>query len=149
MTDRRGEVFVDTNVLIYARDTADPVKQARAAEWMAFLWRSGRGRLSVQVLNEFYYTVTRKLSPGLDTAAARSETEQLITWAPIDLTSSVIQRAWRLQDDYSVSFWDALIVAAAQAAQCGYLLTEDLQDGQDLGGIQVTNPFLHQPGEIR
>jgi predicted nucleic acid-binding protein len=143
-----ADVFVDTNVLIYARDTADPHKQLRAAEWMVYLWRTGRGRLSVQVLNEFYYVVTQKLKPGMDIEAARRETEQLATWDPIELTSAVLQRAWQVQDEFAISFWDGLIVAAAQIARCRYLLTEDLQDGQSLGGVMVVNPFLHVPDEV-
>jgi predicted nucleic acid-binding protein len=149
MTGPTGDVFVDTNVLVYARDTAAAQKQARAAEWMSFLWRSGRGRLSMQVLNEYYYTVTRKLKPGLDAATARQEARQLMQWHPVEISSSVLERGWSVQDRYTTSFWDGLIIAAAQVARCDYLLTEDLQDGQNLGGVVVLNPFQHQPREIQ
>ena len=148
MTVTSGDVFVDTNVLVYARDAAVQAKQARAADWMAFLWRSGRGRTSVQVLSEFYTTVTRRLKPGLDAISARHETEQIMLWDPVAISTGVVRRAWRLQDRYSVSFWDALIVSAAQIAGCDYLLTEDLQEGQDFGGVVVVGPFLHAPGEV-
>jgi len=148
MTGTTGKFFVDTNVLVYARDTAEAQKQVGAAEWMAVLWRSGRGRLSMQVLNEFYYTVTRKLRPGMDAAAARFEARQLMRWDPVQVDQALLERGWRVQDRYAISFWDALIVAAAQTARCDYLLTEDLQDGQDLGGVVVLNPFFHRPGEV-
>lgn len=148
MTGTAGDVFVDTNVLVYARDSAAGAKQARAAEWMAYLWRSGRGRLSIQVLHEYYHTVTRKLQPGLDAASARQEARQLMKWQPVELSPAVLERAWSLQDQHAISFWDALIVAAAQIARCDYLLTEDLQGGQSLGGLLVLNPFQHHPHEI-
>jgi predicted nucleic acid-binding protein len=149
MIGTTGDVFVDTNVLVYARDSAAGPKQARAAEWMAFLWRSGRGRLSMQVLHEYYHTVTRKLQPGLDAAAARQEARQLMQWQPVELSPAVLERGWSLQDQYAISFWDALIIAAAQVARCEYLLTEDLQDGQSLGGVVVVNPFQLQPHAIQ
>jgi predicted nucleic acid-binding protein len=148
MTGTMGDVFVDTNVLVYARDTAAGLKQARAAEWMAFLWRSGRGRLSMQVMHEYYHTVTRKLQPGLDAVAAREEARQLLQWQPIALSPAVLERGWAVQDQYAISFWDALIVAAAQLAHCDYLLTEDMQSGQSLGGVVVLNPFQCLPHEI-
>lgn len=148
MTVVTGDVFVDTNVLVYARDAAAGPKQVRAAEWMTFLWRSGRGRLSMQVLHEYYHTVTRKLQPGLDAAAAREEVRQLMQWRPVDLSPAVLERGWTVQDRYAISFWDALIVAAALDVRCDYLLTEDMQSGQDLGGVVVLNPFEREPHEI-
>ena len=80
-----GAVFVDSNVLIYGRDISHPDKQRRASAWMAELWRSKRGRLSFQVLTEFYVNVTRKLRPGLDGEAARQDVRALLTWKPIGL----------------------------------------------------------------
>lgn len=140
-----GEVFVDTNVLVYARDVADAQKQASAAEWMAYLWRSGRGRLSMQVLGEYYVTVTRKLDPGMDRESARRDVDHLMAWEPIVVAPAVLRRAWQAQDRYALSFWDALIVAAAQAARCALLLTEDLQAGQELDGVRVVDPFALRP----
>jgi predicted nucleic acid-binding protein len=136
-----GPVFVDTNVLVYARDAAVPEKQDAAATWMERLWTEGTGRLSHQVLQEFYVTVTRKLRPGLDAAGAREEVRALLAWDPVPVHESVIEGAWRLEDQYALSWWDALIVAAAEVAECPYLLTEDLQAGQRLGRVTVVNPF--------
>jgi predicted nucleic acid-binding protein len=141
-------VFVDSNVLIYVRDSADADKQAQAAAWMTELWRSHRGRLSSQVLSEFYVNVTQKLRPGLDRETARADVRVLSAWQPIPLDEQVFDEAWHIQDRYGLSFWDALIVGAARVCGCGYVLTEDLQDGQDLAGVRVVSPFLHRPGDI-
>ncbi|MCE7939244.1 MAG: PIN domain-containing protein [Chloroflexi bacterium CFX6] len=148
MTEMRADVFVDTNVLVYARDLAAGDKQRQAMAWMAALWQSGRGRLSIQVLNEFYHTVTRKLSPGMRPEAARQDAERLMQWDPLSIDSAVLRRAWHLQDRHALSFWDALIVAAAQAARCDILLTEDLQDGQTMDGLTVVSPFRRSPSLI-
>lgn len=139
-------IFVDTNVLIYAVDEADPAKQAAAQRWMEQLWRSRRGRLSFQVLQEFYSKVTRK-DPDAR-AEVRAEIRGLMAWQPVVIDAALLDRAWKIQDRYRLSFWDSAIVAAAKAASCRYLLTEDLQADQDLDGIMVINPFLRDPSEL-
>ncbi len=143
-----ASIFVDTNILVYARDLGAGEKQVRAAEWMALAWHSGRGRLSVQVLQEFYVTLTRKLRPGLTPEEARADVRALLPWRPIEIDPVIMERAWGLQDRFQLSWWDALIVAAAHATRCRYLLTEDLQDGQDLDGLLVVNPFRHSPDSV-
>lgn len=135
-------------MLVYVRDTADADKQAHAAAWMAELWRSHRGRVSSQVLCEFYVNVTQKLRPGLDREIARADVRALSSWQPVPIGEDVFDQAWHIQDRYGLSFWDALIVGAARVCGCGYVLTEDLQDGQELAGVRVVNPFLHRPGDI-
>jgi predicted nucleic acid-binding protein len=134
-------VFVDTNVLVYLRDTTDPEKQARAAEWMAHLWDSGTGRLSVQVLQEYYVTVTAKLDPGLPVEEARDDLVALRAWGPLIPDLDLLEEAWSDQDRFGFSFRDALVVASARRLECTTLLTEDLQDGQELGGLTVRSPF--------
>lgn len=141
-------VFVDTNVLVYARDASELVKQPLALSWLDMLWESNRGRLSIQVLNEFYVTVTRKLNPGLTLEEAREDVRGLLTWEPIPLDSVSIDGAFGVQDRYGFSFWDALIVMAAHLSGTRYLLSEDLQDGQDLQGVLVVDPFSHTAEEI-
>lgn len=140
-------VFVDTNVLVYARDASEPEKQKAAAGWMEFLWRSRAGRASMQVLHEFYVTVTQKLQPGMDREAARKDVRNLLAWNPALPDAALLETAWSLQDRYGLSWWDALIVSAAQALECRYLLTEDLQDGQEFDELKVIHPFLHDPHE--
>lgn len=140
--------FVDTNLLVYARDSSEPIKQRQALKWMAHLWSSRTGRLSFQVLQEFYITVTEKLRPGMAIQAARQEVRTLMVWKPLSIDNSIIERAWTIQDRVLISWWDALIVSAAQAADCRFLLTEDLQNSQKIGSVQIVNPFLAPPDSL-
>ena len=143
-----GNVFVDTNVLVYARDSSEPRKQPRAAEWLALLWETRRGRLSVQVLHEYYVTVTRKLRPGMSFEDARDDVLAFRGWSPISLGAGLTEAAWAEEQRYGFSFWDALIVAAARRSASGWLLSEDMQEGQNLDGLTVVNPFRTAPAEI-
>ncbi len=143
-----GTVFVDTNVLVYRKDASEPEKQSRAQEWMTHLWNEHAGRVSAQVLNEFYVTVTRKLDPGLDEETARGEVRPLFAWRPVSTDPVVIETAWRLCDRFHFAFWDGLIVAAALLSGCRYVLTEDLQDGQEVEGLRIVNPFVHRPQDL-
>jgi predicted nucleic acid-binding protein len=142
MTDR---FFIDTNLLVYSRDASEPEKQQKAMKWMACLWHDKSGRLSYQVLQEFYVTVTHKLDPGLPVEIARMDVRSLVSWQPLSSSASVLERAWGIQDRYGLSWWDSLIVSAAQTAECRYLLTEDLQENQMLGEVKVVNPFETGP----
>ena len=137
--------FVDTNVLVYARDISEPDKQPLAHDWMEHLWRTGTGRTSMQVLNEYYVTVTRKLSPGLDQTDARNDIRDLGAWRPATIGPFTIATAWDLEDRFSLSWWDSLVVASALELGCDRLLTEDLEDGQEIDQLVVTNPFQHTP----
>ena len=141
-----GLVFVDTNVFLYAADQADARKQVRAKFWRDWLWETRRGRLSFQVLQEFYSNVCRKWPKGK--AAARLEIEDLLSWKPVAADGELLQFAWRLQDRFGFSFWDSLIIAAAKASQCAFLLSEDYQAGQNIDGLVIVNPFLTQPEQI-
>ena len=134
-------VFVDTNVLVYRHDSSDPVKQARADDWYAHLWRSRTGRISVQVLQELYAVLTQKLKPGMEAPEVQRIVRALGAWRPLSIDLSLIERAWTLEQRNSLSWWDALIVAAAQTSECEILLTEDLQDGQTFGKVRVVDPF--------
>ena len=140
-------VFVDTNVLVYARDTSHTTKQGRAADWIAALWELGEGRVSLQVLQEYYVTTTRKLKPGLDPEEARADILDLSAWSPVAPDLQMLAAAWSAEERFGLSFWDALIVAAAQVARCDILLTEDLQHDMDLEGVRVIDPFHVAPGD--
>jgi predicted nucleic acid-binding protein len=139
-------VFVDTNVLIYALDDADAKKQALARAWRDELWKSRSGRISFQVLQEFYAKVTRMQPDG--EKDARSEVRDLLSWRPVVVDEAILERGWKIQDRFRLSFWDSLIVAAAQACSCRYLLTEDLQADQELDGLLVVNPFIRDPSFV-
>ena len=143
-----ARVFVDTSVLVYARDRTDEAKHRRALEWLAVLWEERSGRLSWQVLQEYYVTATRKLRPPRDAFDAREDLASLVTWQPIAIDLPTMDAAWAIKDRFGLSWWDALIVAAAQAGGCTHLLTEDLQDGQVFGEVTVVNPFAHQADEV-
>lgn len=136
-----GLVFVDTNVFVYLHDDSERKKKTRADEWISLLVRGRSGRVSFQVLQELYATLTNKRRLNVDAAEAQSIVRELVVWQPVAADLAMLNRAWVLQDHFFVSWWDALIVAAAQTCECRVLLTEDLQDGQEFGAVRVVNPF--------
>ena len=138
-------VFVDTNVLLYSEDGAHRAKQARAVEWLHALWSRRLGRLSTQVLNEFYANATHKIKPPMPQGDARAEVRRYQRWQPWLLDHASVETAWSVQSRFGLSYRDALIVAAAQAQGCRYLLSEDLQHLQVMDQMQVVNPFLVGP----
>jgi len=142
-------VFVDSNVLVYSLDASEPEKQRHAESWLQHLWSNRVGRLSYQVLLEFYVIVTKKIDVTLSHEEARIVVRSLLAWDPVLTDHRTIAGAWAVQDRYQVSWWDSLIVSAAQIARCSYLLTEDLQHGQNLGGVEVVDPFRMSPADLR
>ncbi len=134
-------VFFDTNVFVYREDGSEPAKQSRADDWIVHLARRRAARISFQVLQELYATLTRKLKPAFDTGEAQEIVRDLTVWQPAAIDLAMLERGWILQDRYSLSWWDALIVAAAQSCGCSALLTEDLQHGQIFGRVRVIDPF--------
>ena len=136
-----GRTFVDSNVLVYARDTRDRAKQARAADWLAMLWRARTGRIGIQVLSEYYVTVTRKLHPGLSPTNAWDDVCDLFSWRPQSIDEALMRRGREIEQRHRLGWWDSLIVGAAQLQACALLLSEDLQDGGVYGGVTVRNPF--------
>jgi predicted nucleic acid-binding protein len=141
-------VFVDTNVLVYARDRSEAEKQRRAAEWMGRLWETGLGRLSYQVIQEYYVTLTTKLDPPRSTEDARDDVTALGAWSPVGIDQRTIEEAWDVQDRYGYSWWDSLIVAAALQSGSRYLLTEDFQTGQVIDTMTIISPFAQEPEKI-
>jgi predicted nucleic acid-binding protein len=138
--------FVDTNVLISALDDADLKKQQAARRWREELWRNRSGRISFQILQEFYAKITRKWPDARP--QARVEVHDLMAWQPLVIDGEQIELAWKIQDRLKFSFWDALVVAAAKSLNCRYLLTEDLQADQELEGVLVVNPFSCDPQQL-
>lgn len=134
-------IFVDTNVLLYARDASEPAKQPLAAAWMASLWRERSGRTSVQVLSEYYVNATRKLRPGLAADVAWDDVRALMRWQPQVLDGPVLEAGREIERRHRLSWWDALVVAAAHRQGCVLLLSEDLQDGMKFGALTVRSPF--------
>ena len=138
-------VFVDTNVLLYSEDGADKAKQARAIDWLQALWTKRCGRTSTQVLNDFYANATKKLKPAMPAGDARAEVRRYQRWQPWVLDHATVETAWAVESRFGFSYWDSLIVAAAKAQGCRYLLTEDLQHKQIIDSVQILNPFLVGP----
>jgi len=135
--------FFDTNVLVYADDKdAPPAKQRCAVELVAEHRRAGTGVVSLQVLQEYFVTVTRKLH--LDAAVARRKVELLAEFdvATPDLTD--VLAAIDLHRLHGFSFWDALVLRAAKQSGCTVLLSEDLQDKREVDGVRIVNPFTAQ-----
>jgi len=137
-------VFVDTNVLLYAQDPRDPRKRGAAERWLVWCWHAQRARISTQVLNELYANL-RRAAPQLSVEAARALVRRYRLWNPWLVDDSTVDIAWQMQDAYSLSYWDALMLAAARQQGCAFLLTEDLQHGQQIDGVQIVNPFLTGP----
>jgi predicted nucleic acid-binding protein len=134
-------VFVDTNVFLYARDRRNPAKQAAAAAWLQYLWREQLGRTSVQVLSEYYVNLTRKLIPGMPPDEAWDDVSALLHWKPQPVDEVLMVRGREIERRHRISWWDALVVAAAELQGCALLLTEDLQDGGIYGGVTARSPF--------
>jgi predicted nucleic acid-binding protein len=135
MADR---TFVDTNVLIYDIDAADPRKQSRARE----ILDAGHAAdlvLSSQVLSEFYVVATRKL--GIDSAIAQAMVDRLVRLPVVVIDAPLVLAAISGSRTWGISYWDALIVRAAEAADCRRILSEDLGSGVRYGSVTVENPF--------
>jgi predicted nucleic acid-binding protein len=136
-----ARIFVDTNVFVYAKQASEHMKQPLAARWLERLWDEQIGRTSVQVLNEYYTTLTRKIKPALPPADAWDDIKNLIAWNPQCMDLELLHRGREIEERYRLSWWDSLIIAAAQLQNCALLLTEDLQDRAVYGGVTVRNPF--------
>lgn len=133
--------FVDSNILVYAFDHAAGRKSETARSLLRELWNSGAGCLSVQVLQEFFVSVTRKVARPMALRDAAREVEDLSGWrvhvpSPRDLLAAI-----DLQESLPVSSWDAMIVHSARELRCRTLWTEDLDDGQTYAGVLARDPF--------
>ena len=146
MSEAGDRCFVDTNVLLYSFDPAGAAKHMLARRWLNFLWSAGSGRISWQVLNEFYANAVRKT--GVPTATARKSVEALAAWQPMGVHIALVRRAWHWMDHAGLSYWDSLILAAAESLGCRWLLSEDFQAGRRFGSVEVVNPFQAEPKQF-
>ena len=142
MSAESARAFVDTNVLVYAFDRSAEAKQAAAQRLLEELWERETGCLSVQVLQEFFVTITRKVPRPLSIDAAADRIRELAVWKVFAPTAQDVLTAIALQKKTKLSFWDAMVIHAAAEAGCDVLWTEDLSDGQILRGVRIRNPFL-------
>jgi predicted nucleic acid-binding protein len=134
------KTFVDTNVLIYGHDVDAGRKHERAAAILRDLWAEKSGLLSMQVLQEFYVNVTRKISRPLSKPKAREVVDAYKGWC-IETTLAEISTAFQIEDQMRLGFWDAMVIAAAVKGGAGRLLSEDLNPGQEVMGVRIENPF--------
>jgi len=137
MSDR---TFVDTNILIYAHDADAKSKHEVARKVLGELWSERTGVLSMQVLQEFYVNVTRKIAFPLSQDVARMVVNSYAIWC-METTPAEISLAFRIEDETRIGFWDALIVASAAKCGASRILSEDLNAGQMIAGIRIENPF--------
>lgn len=139
---RGASVFLDTNVLVYAYDPAEPGKQARALDVLDRLVRTGAGAVSAQVLAEFVAVATAKLAAPLSLTEAYTRIENFLRiWKIVDLTGPIVLEAVRGVREHGFNYWDAQIWAAARLNQIPLVLSEDFQDGAVVEGIRFVNPF--------
>lgn len=146
MSSMGDKAFVDTNVLVYAHDPSTGAKHTRARALLEQLWASGHGILSTQVLQELCVTLQRNAKPPLPVAELRRLIQDYLAWEVVVNGAESAVEALELQARYKISFWDALILQAAETAGATVLYSEDLASGQKYGAVRVINPFVRQPG---
>ena len=139
MSDR---VFVDTNILIYAHDLDAGRKHEVAISLLRDLWESQTGVISTQVLQEFYVNVTRKIAKPISPPQARGILSAYAAWQVEIIQPVDVLQASEVQERHQLSFWDAMIIVAAAKGDADVLVTEDLNPGQVIEGVRVSNPFL-------
>ena len=137
-----GKCFVDTNVLIYAHDTLSGPKHHRARALTEEIWSAGNGVLSTQVLQEFCSAVRRQPQHPVSLEDVHTILREYLLWEVVINTPTSVLDALHLESRFKISFWDALILTAAEHAGASILYSEDFSNGQRYGAIRVVNPFL-------
>lgn len=140
----KDKVFLDTNIVVYAHDLSSGEKHAVAKEILDFLWESRRGVISVQVLQELFVCMTKKIVKPILIKNAKMIIEYLSNWQVVDNDKYITLKAIDLQEKYKFSFWDSLIIQAAIQSQANILFSEDLPDGQFIMGTKILNPFTRE-----
>lgn len=142
-----GRVFVDTNILIYARDRKAEEKRARARAWLEALSETGLGCLNLQVVNEFTRWVLAN-EPRRPLAEVRADSEALRAWGDKPPDDDEIELAWAVRERLGYQWFDCLLIAAAQLAGCPFFLTEDMGTGAKFQSVRLIHPFETAPAEI-
>ena len=140
----KDKIFLDTNIIVYAHDNSSGDKHTVAKEIMDYLWESKKGVISVQVLQEFFVCVTKKIVKPLLLKNARMILEYLSSWDVVVNDKYITLKAIDLQEKYRFSFWDSLVIQAAIQSQARILLSEDLPDGQNVKDLKILNPFAKE-----
>ena len=140
-----NKIFLDTNILIYAYDVSAGNKHKTAKTIMMDLWDSGRGIMSIQVLQEFFVNITKKVSRPLEIKLAKDIIKDLLKWEVVTIDGESLLEAIELHVRHQYSLWDSMILKAAQKGGAIILLSEDLKDGQTIDGVTIKNPFMETP----
>lgn len=135
-----ANVFIDTNILIYARDQSNPTKQRIAEEWLVALNARSAAVVNLQVTNEFLAVMLRRQSVAPLEDIQRAVT-QLLEWGDTPITAGTIEGAWPIHASTGYQWFDCVLLASAIALGCTYFLSEDMQGGHDIGGLVIVNPF--------
>lgn len=138
-------VFVDTNVLLYGVDDRIPEKRDRARAWIAACWKRRCGRISTQVLAEFYWNARSLFTGPVSAGDARAEVRRYQHWRPWVIDHPTVEAAWAVESRYGLGYWDALMVAAAQQQGCTLMLTDVLSHDQVIDSVRIVNPFQVGP----
>ncbi|HUC95956.1 MAG TPA: PIN domain-containing protein [Candidatus Saccharimonadia bacterium] len=134
--------FIDTNILVYAYDKDEKTKNTIAKKILIDCWEKKSGVISTQIIQEFYVTITAKISKKLSIDEARELIKDLLSWPIEQVTLNDVIDATTLQERYGYSFWDSLIIIIAQKSGAEVLYSEDLQNGQKFGDLIIKNPFV-------
>jgi predicted nucleic acid-binding protein len=138
---REDKIFLDTNILIYAYDVSAGKKHEMAKTILMDLWNSGKGVLSIQVLQEFFVNITKKVSKPLSINTAKDIIKDLLKWDVVMIDGESLLEAVEIHIRHQYSFWDSMILKAAQKGGAVLLLSEDLMHGQTIDGVKIKNPF--------
>jgi predicted nucleic acid-binding protein len=133
--------FVDTNILLYAHDSSGGVKRDRARQVIERLWSTGEGVLSTQVLQELCVNLRRKVARPLPVDEVRSLIQDYLSWEIVVNTPQSVIQALEIAVRYKISYWDALVLQAAESCGAAILYSEDFSTGQNYGAVQVINPL--------
>ncbi len=146
LPDAGAIVFVDTNVLLAADDAFDAHRQSRIREWLQALWLRRAGRVSNQVLNCYYVSATQHF--GMPQGDARAKLRRLQLWKPWQIDHQTVETAWGIEARFGLSYWDALIVAAAAQSGASHVLSLDLQHQQQIDSVTIFNPLRAAPADL-
>ena len=138
-------IFVDTSVLLFSEDGARPAERERVLAWLRLLWRERTGRVSVQVLNDFYLLATRRVNPPMPQGDVRAELRRYQHWQPWGMDQATVESAWSLESRFGLPFADALVIASAKAQGCTRVLSLSLPHEAVYDSVQILNPLVVQP----
>ena len=141
MQNATDRFFLDSNILIYAYDSDDPQKHSVATRLIADFLANGNAAVSVQVLGEFFVSATRRIPTPLSVEEATAVIDVISALPVIDIDTAMVRRAIATHSRYGTNYWDSLIIAAAERANCTSILSEDMNPGQRYHGMLAVNPF--------